>query len=184
MAKAVLQKNWYDIQAPDIFDEDTVSETPAEEENQVVGRTIKESLDNLMEDTSKYFMDIKLKITEVEGNKAFTEIEQMQCKSEHISRMIREKTDRLDYVYDLETADDREVRIKIVGVTLKKTSSKKLNSVRQAMRDILEEKGENQSYEEIMENIFEDNLQEELRDAANKIYPFKNLEVRKTELKR
>ncbi|PSH01077.1 MAG: 30S ribosomal protein S3ae, partial [Nanohaloarchaea archaeon SW_7_46_7] len=40
-----------------------------------------------------------------------------------------------------------------------------------------------QTYEEIMENIFQDNLQEELRDAVDEIYPFRELEVRKTEIR-
>jgi len=34
-----------------------------------------------------------------------------------------------------------------------------------------------------MENIFLDKVQEEMRDKANEIYPFRELEIRKTELK-
>lgn len=183
MAKAVLQKSWYDIQAPSIFDEDTVTETPAENESQVLNRTVKENLNDLMDNADKYYADVSLKVTEVEGNKAFTEISEMECSSEFVSRMIREGSDRFDYVYDLRTADDREVRIKFVGATLRKTSSKKLSAVRNVIREILEEKGDTQSYEEIMENIFTDNIQEEVRDKANKIYPFRQLEIRKTELR-
>jgi len=50
------------------------------------------------------------------------------------------------------------------------------------MSEIIEDKASEQSYEEFMENIFLDNLQQELRDKVNKIYPFRELEVRKTEL--
>jgi ribosomal protein S3AE len=77
MAKAVLQKNWYEVQAPDIFDEDTVTETPAEKDSQVVGRTVKEGLNDLLEQSDKYYADVTLKVTEVEGNKAFTRIQEM-----------------------------------------------------------------------------------------------------------
>jgi len=183
MAKAVLQKNWYEVQAPSIFDEDTVTETPAEKDSQVIGRTVKEGLNDLMENADKYYADVSLKVTDVEGNKAFTEIDEMECSSEFVSRMIREGSDRFDFVHDLQTADDRTVRIKFVGATLRRTSSKKLSAVRNQIKEILEEKGETQSYEEIMENIFADNLQEEIRDKADEIYPFRQLEVRKTELK-
>ena len=182
MAKAVLQKNWYEIQAPEIFDEDTVTETPAEKESQVIGRTVKEGLNELMDNADKYYADVSLKVTEVEGNKAFTEIDEMECSSEFVSRMIREGSDRFDHVYDLETTDDRTVRIKFVGATLRRTSSKKLSAVRNQIQEILEEKGEEQTYEEIMENIFMDNIQEEIRDEVETIYPFRQLEVRKTEL--
>ena len=182
MAKAVLQKNWYEIQAPSIFDQDTVSETPAEKESQVINRTVRENLNDLMENADKYYADVSLKVTDVEGSKAFTEIDEMECSSEFVSRMIREGSDRFDYVYDLETADDKKVRIKFVGATLRKTSSEKLSAVRTKIRQVLEEKGDSQSYEEIMENIFTDNLQEEIRDKADEIYPFRQLEIRKTEL--
>jgi ribosomal protein S3AE len=182
MAKAVLQKNWYNVQAPSIFDEDEVAETPAEKESQVVGRRVREGLNDLMDSTDKYYADVTLKVTDVEGNKAFTEIDEMSVSSEYVSRMVREGSDRFDYVYDLDTADDRRVRIKFVGATLRRTSSKKLTAVRNKIKEILEEKGEEQSYEEIMENIFTDNLQDEIRDEVDTIYPFRQLEIRKTEL--
>ena len=182
MAKAVLQKNWYEVQAPSIFDEDVVTETPAERESQVVGRTVKEGLNELMDSTDKYYADVSLKVTDVEGNKAFTEINEMSVSSEYVSRMIREGSDRFDHVVDVKTSDDRTVRIKVVGATLRRTSSKKLTAARNKIEDILTEQSNEQTYEELMENIFTDNIQEDLRDQADKIYPFRQLEIRKTEL--
>ncbi|PSH01029.1 MAG: hypothetical protein BRC30_00420, partial [Nanohaloarchaea archaeon SW_7_46_7] len=88
-----------------------------------------------------------------------------------------------DLVHDVTTEDDREVRVKIVGGTLKKTSSATLNAVRNELEDILDEKASEQTYNEFMENIFLDKVQEDLRDKANEIYPFRELEIRKTELK-
>lgn len=182
MAKAVLQKNWYEVQAPSIFDEDVVAETPAEKESQVIGRTVKENLNDLMDSTEKYYADVTMKVTDVEGNKAFTEITEMSVSSEYVSRMIREGSDRFDHVIDVRTSDDRKVRVKVVGATLRRTSSKKLTAVRNMIKDTVKEKAGEQTYEELMENIFTDNIQEEFRDEADQIYPFRQLEIRKTEL--
>ncbi|MFB6203875.1 MAG: hypothetical protein ABEK01_05285 [Candidatus Nanohaloarchaea archaeon] len=182
MAKAVIQKNWYEIQAPDIFDEDTIAETPAEKESQVIGRKVSESLNDIMDGADKYYVDVTMRVTETEGNKAFSEIYGMECSSEFVSRMVQKRTDRFDFVYDTETEDGREVRVKLVGATLRKTSTNTLNSVRQKLRQIINQRAGEQTYEEFMENIFMDNLQEELREEANEIYPFRELEVRKTEL--
>jgi len=183
MAKAVIQKNWYEVQTPDIFTEDSVTETPAEKESQVVGRTVKEGLTDLLEDSNKYFMDVELKVTDVEGNKAFTVINGMECSSEYVSRMIRKRSDRLDLVEDFQTADDRTVRVKVVGATVKKASTNTLADARKKIKDIIDERTSEQSYNEFMENVFLDNVQEEIRDELNKIYPFRELEIRKTELK-
>lgn len=182
MAKAVIQKNWYEVQAPDIFSVDTVAETPAEKDSQVVGRTVKEDLTELMEDADKYYVDVELKVTDVEGNKAFSEINGMECSSEFVSRMIRKRSDRLDLVEDFETEDGRKVRVKVVGATVKKASSKTLKDARAKIKEIIEDRASEQSYDEFMENIFLDNLQKEIRDDVNKVYPFRELEVRKTEL--
>jgi len=183
MAKAVLQKNWFNVQAPDIFDDDEVTETPAEKASQVKGRTVKEGLNELLDESSKYYMDVTLKVTEVEGNKAFTEIQGAECSSEFVSRMVSKRSDRFDMVHDVTTEDDREVRVKVVGATLRKTSSSTLKAVRKELQTILDEKAENQMYNEFMENIFTDNIQEEMREKSEEIYPFRELEIRKTELK-
>lgn len=182
MAKAVIQKNWYELQAPDIFSVDVVAETPAEKDSQVIGRTVKESLTEIMDDASKYYVDVEFRVNEVEGNKAFTEINGMECSSEFVSRMVRKRSDRLDLVEDFETSDGRKVRVKVVGATVKKASGKTLKDARRTIKEVIEENASEQSYNEFMENIFLDNLQNEIRDRTNKIYPFRELEVRKTEL--
>lgn len=182
MAKAVIQKNWYTVQAPDIFSVDEVTETPAEKDSQVVGRRLKEGLQELMEGTDKYYMDVFLKVTEVEGNKAFAEIDGMECSSEYVSRMIRKRSDRMDLVEEYTTADDRVVRVKLVGATFRNTSTRTIKNARQKISDIIEERASEQDYNEFMENIFTGNLQDEIKEKAEKIYPFRDLEVRKTEL--
>jgi small subunit ribosomal protein S3Ae len=184
MAKAVLQKNWFNVQAPDIFDVEEVSETPAEKASQVEGRTIKEGLNELMDDTSKYYVDVTMKVADVEGNKAFTEIQGLECSSEFVSRLVSKRSDRFDMVHDVETEDGREVRVKVVGSTLRKTSTNTLRAVREELQEILENHAESQMYNEFMENIFMDNIQEEMGDKAEKIYPFRELEIRKTELRK
>lgn len=183
MAKAVIQKNWYEIQAPEVFDADEVTETPAEKDSQVIGRKVREGLEDLMDGTDKYYVDVSLKVTEVEGNKAFTEIAGMEVSKEYVSRMIRKRSDRFDLVHDTTTDDDKTVRIKVVGATVRNTSSKTLRDVRNAMKALIDEEAGSAEYHEVMEMIFQDRLQEELRDVAEDIYPFRQLEIRKTELK-
>ncbi len=182
MAKAVIQKNWYELEAPDVFDVKNVGETPAEKDSQVIGRTIKQDLDSLMDGTDKYYVDVSLKVTEVEGSKAFTEIDGMECSKEFVSRLVRKRSDRMDLVHDTETSDDRKVRVKLVGATVNNTSSQTLRNARKKLSELIDERAGEKKYSEFMEEIFTDELQKELREEVNKIYPFRELEVRKTEL--
>ncbi len=182
MAKAVIQKNWYEIQAPEIFSEEVIGETPAEKDSQVTGRTIREDLTEVLEGADKYYVDVEFRITDVEGNKAFTEIAGMECSSEFVSRMVRKRSDRIDLVHDTRTEDDRKVRVKVVGATIQNTSSKTLTKVRNRIKKVIDEAASRQDYGSFMESIFRDELQTEMRDQAEDIYPFRELEVRKTEL--
>jgi small subunit ribosomal protein S3Ae len=90
---------------------------------------------------------------------------------------------RCDLVEDFETADGETVRVKVVGSTLRKASGKAHKAARREISEVIEENASNQTYEEFMENIFTDKVQEEFRDRAEKVYPFRQLEIRKTELR-
>lgn len=183
MANTVLQKSWYNIQLPEMFTEDELTETPAEKDHQVVGRRVSADLSEILEDTDKYFMDVTFKVTDVEGNKAFAEIDGMECSSEYVSRMIRKRSDRMDLVTDVETSDDHEVRVKVVGATVAQASSNTLSDVRNAIERVVEERASEMTYHDFMGSIFRDELQQELREEVEDIYPFRELEVRKTELR-
>lgn len=183
MADTVLQKSWYKIQLPDMFTEDELTETPAEKDTQVIGRRVSADLSEVLEDTDKYFVDVTFRVTDVEGNKAFTEVDGMECSSEYVSRMIRKRSDRMDLVVDTETSDEYEVRVKIVGATVASASSNTLSDVRNTIEDIIHERAGEMTYHDFMGAIFRDELQQELREEVEDIYPFRELEVRKTELR-
>jgi small subunit ribosomal protein S3Ae len=182
MAQSVLQKNWYTIQAPEEFDRQEVAKTPADSPSQVVGRKVTEALEDLREGSSKYYMQAVFKVTEVEGNKAFTRLEGIEVDSEFTSRMVRTGSDRVDVVTNVETSDGSNIKVKFVGATQKNTSSNKLGELRKTIETETRQKASETGYAEFMEMIYEDKLQEELKDATEDIYGLRALEVRKTQL--
>lgn len=183
MAKAVLQKEWYTLVAPGIFDKQEVGTTPAEESELVGGRTIKVNLKDLMPSTSKYYMDVYLQVEEVEGDTAQTRIAGHDISNEYLSKMIRRYSNRVDAVEDVQTADGETVRVKLVATTIRKTNSATVKDLRKEMIDVVEEQAADLSLAQFMKRIFAGDLQDEVEDAARQIYPLRELEVRKTEVK-
>ncbi|MDY6776517.1 MAG: 40S ribosomal protein S3a/S1 [Candidatus Nanohaloarchaea archaeon] len=183
MAKAALQKEWYDIVAPDLFGNDTVAETPAGEEEEVDGRRVKVDLQDLMPSSDKYYMDVFLKVDDVEGDRAKTRIDGHTVSKEYVSKMVSRRSNRIDAVTDAETSDGSTVRVKMVGVTIKKTSSSKVNAARKRLKEAVEEEAGKAGLDDFMESIFSGGLQKRLEDAAQKIYPLREVEVRKTEVR-
>lgn len=182
MAKAALQKDWFELVAPDIFGGDVVAETPAAEPEMVAGRTVRVGLQELRPDTRNYYMDVVLKVQDVEGSRAQTGIAGHEVSSDYISKMVSRGSTRLDAVVDVET-EDGEIRVKVVGVTIKKTSSSRVNAVRKRIEETLEEEAEGERIQDVMDAIFEGELQERLDDAAQEIYPLRDVEIRKTEVR-
>lgn len=182
MAKSVLRKNWFEIVAPDIFDNETVADTPAEEAEMVDGRRVKVNLKDLMPTSDKYYMDVFLQVTDVEGEKAHAELVGHDTAREYISKMISRRSNRLDYVDDVQTADGKTVRVKVVATTIRKTKSAKVSRLRERIGELLEEEAADKSFDAFMESIFQNDLQQKIKNDAKEIYPLRDLEIRKTEL--
>ncbi len=183
MAKTVMQKQWYDIVAPDIFGQQTVAETPAEEPEMVEGRRIKVELKDLMPSSDKYYMDVFLKVTDVEGDTAHTRLDGHDVSKEYISKMVSRRSDRIDTVADVETADGDTVRVKVVATTIRKTHSSRASSIRNKIAELLQDAADERGTANLMERFFTDDLQDEVRSAVRKIYPVRDLEIRKTEVR-
>lgn len=183
MAKAVLRKDWYEITAPELFGGETISETPAEEQEMVQGRTVKVGLKDLMPSSDKYFMDVFLQVEEVEGDTARTQLVGHTTSREYISKMVSRGSNRIDTVVDVQTADGRTVRVKTIGVTIRKTNSAKVTHVRDRIEETIRTFAEDRSYDDLMESIFADEVQREVRDACQDIYPLRSFEIRRTELR-
>ncbi len=177
-----MRKEWYDIVAPDLFGNEVVAQTPAEEEDLLDGRTVKVNLKDLMPTSKKYYMDVYLQVTDVEGSTAQTIVAGHDTSREYISKMVGRRSNRLDYVGDVTTKDGQDVRVKIVATTIRKTKSAKISRLRERIADIVEDAAEDQSFNDFMEAIFQDELQEQIKEDVKEIYPLRDLEIRKTEV--
>lgn len=182
MAKTLAQKDWYEIVAPDIFDNKEVSKTPADESEKVMDRKIKMELKNLIKGTDKYYMDVFLKVNDIEGKRASTKLVGHKCSREYISRLVRRGSDRLDLVKEVETKDGKVLRVKIIAITLKKVNSSVEKKIRKEIWDLVEDKAEDMSFDEFMQAIFSNEIQKEIYQKVKKIYPLRTVEFRKTEL--
>lgn len=182
MARSVAQKDWYEIIAPDIFDNEKVSETPSDKKEKVDGRTIKVNLKDLVPTSNKYYMDVFLKVNEVEGNKAQTELVGHKTSKEYVSKMVKRRSDRIDKVMDVDMKDGKKVRIKIIASTLNNTHTSTKKAIKEKIDEIIQDEASSSTYVEFMNDIFQNQIQRNLNDSCKKIYPLRSIEFRKTEL--
>jgi len=180
--KSVIRKDWYDLIAPDIFGGKKVSETPADSPSKVEGRTVKVNLKEVMPDSGKYYIDVFLKVKDVSGQKARTELVGHKCSREYLSRLVRRHSTRIDYINDLETKDDKQIRVKLIITTLGKCKSSVKKEIRKKAGEIVKDKVEASDFDQFMQTIFENKIQRTINDEVKTTYPLKSVEFRKVEV--
>ena len=168
--------------APDIFNNVEVAETLTTDPKNILNRKMKIELTKIMPNSDKRYVDVFLKIKNVEGEKAQTELIGHDCSRDYIFRLSRRRTNRLDIVEDVKTKDNVSLRTKIVAITLRKTETSVKKELGAKIREVIHKEAENKNFETIMNDIFLNILQKKILKAVKTTYPLRVLEIRKTEV--
>lgn len=178
---AKIRKEWYDLIAPEILSNKVYGSTLSSDSKLVKGRKVKLPLNHFI-NTDKYYLNVILKVNAVENNRALSSLNGIEISREYLYRMVRRGSDKLDIIEDVETKDGKKIRVKMVGITLKRSESNVLKNLRKKIVEILKNFAEKSNYEDFMKSIFQDTFQKKVMEGVKKIYPLKAFEVRKVEI--
>ncbi|MCX8178550.1 MAG: hypothetical protein N3D75_01830 [Candidatus Aenigmarchaeota archaeon] len=182
MAKKIKGKDWYTVVAPKFFEEKVLGDTPADDVNKVLGRTISTPLVFVSKDMSKYYIKVKFKITKVEGNKAYTEFHGMECLRDYISRLVRHRITRIDIVQKLKTKDDKRIAIKILIITNRKVTRGVEKNIRTFVEQTLEKLTSENNLDSLLAKILNDSIKQKIMKEGGKIYPIRAFEIRRMDV--
>ncbi len=178
-AKQIIKKKkWISIFAPKMMGESLLGESFLEEADAAVGKTLKINLMQITGDMKNQNAEVKFEITQAKDNKLETKVIGYYFSSATIKRFMRRHTSRIDDSLILMTQDGIKIRIKPFALT----KSKVTRSVEHTLRLILKEEIMNAvkktPYEALFMAVLKYQLQKEVKEKLNKIYPVKNLEIR------
>jgi small subunit ribosomal protein S3Ae len=179
--KIAKGKTWFTLHAPKVFNENAIGETLGKDAQSLVGRTIDMPLSEVIGDVTKHHIKLKLRIINVTGEHANTEIVSYELSKPYTQRMIRRKISKLDVVCDVKLKDDKYVRIKIVGITLAKANSSKTTSLRREIAREVSKEFQNFDLDSLVVMLSTGRMQREIQKKLSKIYPLRFLEIRKVE---
>jgi len=175
-------KVWYEIIAPPEFGEKVIGETPASDPDLVVGRRVEVYANDLTGNIRQSNMKLLLEIFQVVGKTAKTRVIGYELSRSYLRSIVRRRRRKIELIRDFQTKDGKKVRIKAVAVTVRKCHTSQARDIRKKMGEILENRVGEMEFEELVRSIIEYRLQQEMREAAQKIYPIANMEIRKVEL--
>ncbi len=188
MAKRIPSKDkwkskvWYSILAPPMFGEKEVGETPASDPELVRGRKLEVTASELTGKSRQNHMKVLLEVADVSGTSAKTKVVGLEMFRSYLRSIVRRRRTKVELIQDFETKDGKKVRIKAVAMTVRKCHTAQAEGVRKAMKEILENTVKDMEFGELITNVLEYKLQSSMREAANKVYPVANMEIRKIEL--
>jgi len=174
-------KNWYNILAPKIFNQAQVGEAAAGSNEELVGRIIDTHFSELTGDITKQFIKLKLKVENVQGENALTDIIEYELSKQYLQRMIRRGTSKMEEIIDL-NLKDKPVRIKILIITASKAQSSQRSSLRNALRTEVVKTFKSSDLNNLIITLASGKLQREILKKIKIVFPVRFLEVRKIEI--
>jgi len=178
-AKQIIKKKkWITIFAPKSMGEVPLGESFLEDTSSVVGRTVKVNLMQVTGDVKNQNAEVKFEITGAQENKLETRITGYYFSAATIKRFMRRHTSRIDDSLVILTQDGVKIVIKPFALTKSKVTRSVEYTLRLTMKEELMNLVKKTTYEALFSSVLKYQLQKELREKLNKIYPVKNMEVR------
>ncbi len=176
------QKQWYTVLAPEQFDREELGETPADESEKLLGRTIETTLGDLRNDASENNTKLTFKIEEVASDSAYAEFVKHELTRDYLRSLVRRGSSKIEAYITVLTADDYRLQVQPVAFTTKSADASQEKAIRRTMIDLVEESAAEHTFEEFVDSIVEGRLSSAIYNEAKEIYPVRRVEVQKATL--
>lgn len=173
-------KKWFEILAPKEFGEKVVGETPASEAGSVMGRRMEIAASELATGPRLNQVTLTLEVDKVAGKTAKTKVVGYQMARGYIRSTVRRRRKRVDLVKNL-VVDGKKIRIKAITMTLGKSYRNQMTEIQKIMNEVISEKTEGKTLEEIIGSVLSRELQEGIKERAKKVFPIVSAEIRRIE---
>ena len=176
------QKIWYSLIAPSMFGKVKIAETPADDPEKVMGRTVEVSLQELTGDFAKAHIKLIFKVVDVKGLEAHTAFIGHTTTTDYVKRMARRHKSKIDGVFDVTTKDGKRVRVKPSAYTSKRIQTSQKRAIRAVMKQVIETLAQNNTLDEFVKAMLDGEIGRQTYKLSKTIYPLKRVEVHKSEL--
>ncbi|MEM2839646.1 MAG: 30S ribosomal protein S3ae [Thermoplasmata archaeon] len=175
-------KQWYRLLAPEMFNLALIGESPAETPDNIMGRTIEATVQDLTGDFSKMHIKLRFKVHDVRGLDAHTLFVGHDLTSDYVRRQTRRKRSKTDAVVEVTTKDGWKLKVKPMGVSEQRIQSSQRTAIRHIMEDVLTKAASECTIGEFVKKMVDGDLGKMMADRGKTIVPLKRIEIRKSEV--
>ena len=175
-------KQWYTVLAPEQFDREELGDTPAEESEQVLGRTIETTLGDLQNDASENNKKLTFKVNEVAGDSAYSEFTKFELTRDYTRSLVRRGSSKIEAFVTVLTTDDYRLQIQPVAFTTKSADESQEKAIRRTMIDLVEDAASDRTFQDLVDSVINGRISSAIYNEAKTIYPLRRVEIQKTTL--
>ena len=180
-SKTVLnwkKKKWFEVNAPDFFNNKELGKTITSDNELLIGRKLSSNLMMLTRDPKKQNIIIDFEIVKTTGQKCDTRVCRYEIMSNSMRKYVRREKTKIDDSFLVESKDNIKVRIKPLIVTQYLASKAIQCELRKSVKQWIEKKINESTYNETIKNIILGKFQKEMKDSIKKITSVKTSEIR------
>ena len=179
-------KHWFKVRAPGLFQHLEIGETMASDPEQIVGRTLETTLQDLSGggDVGKGHIKLRFQIERVGGdNAAETRFIGHELTSDYVRRLARRKRSKIDTSLVVRTKDGVELVLKPVAVGEQRLQTRLRAELRHRLRSLLTEEAAAKTAPEFVREMLQGDLGKLLAHGLKTLYPLKKIEIRCSEVR-
>ncbi len=174
------KKKWYTIFAPEAFDRKELCETVAEKPELLINRTVLVSAGDLTKQAKINHIFLRFKIDNVQAQKAYTTIVGHEIKDSYLRKFVRRRAAKVQVVREIETADNKKIRIKAVAITMKQVSGPKKASIVKLMQEEIAKSSGKKDYNQLAQELIFGNTASKIFKAISQVAAIKRVEITKS----
>lgn len=174
-------KHWYKARAPGIFQHADLGETMASEPEQVIGRHLEATAQEMSggADIGKAHIKLKFRVDRTTGeNIAETSFIGHELTSDYVRRLARRKRSKIDATLTVTTKDGVQIVLKPVAVGEQRLQSHLRTELRHKLVSILTEEATQRTAPEYVREMLQGDLAKLVSQGLRTLYPLKKIEIR------
>jgi small subunit ribosomal protein S3Ae len=179
-------KHWFRVRAPGLFQHAEIGETMASEPEQVVGRTLETTLQEISggADVGKAHIKLRFQVERIGGdNVAESRFVGHDLTSDYVRRLARRKRSKIDLSLVVTTKDGVALVLKPVAVGEQRLQTRLRAELRHRLRSLLVEEATQRTAPEFVREMLQGELGKLLAHGLKNLYPLKKIEIRSSEIR-
>jgi small subunit ribosomal protein S3Ae len=173
-------KGWYKIHVPEIFGKTYIGDTISNDPATVEGRILQTTLGEIIQDYTKQHIKIRVKVTSVTGDAAYTEFVGHELTRDYMRSMVKRRTSRIDTILPIKTKDGKILRITMTCLTLTRANLSQVHAIRSAMTQFITSYAASSEFAAFVKEMVSGEITKELFKLVKPIYPLRRVEIIKS----